>query len=50
MSYTPVAGMRARNPTSNTPITQSTWALQYVFQNDLTVFVKMKKWPTPVNP
>ena len=47
MSYTPMAGIRARNP--NTPITQSTWALQYVFQSELTVFAKMKNWPTPVN-
>jgi hypothetical protein len=42
MNYTPVTGCMARDPTSTTPITQSTGALQYVFQMDLTGFVKMK--------
>jgi hypothetical protein len=40
----------ARDPTSATPITQSTGALQYVFQIDLTDFVKMNNWTTAVNP
>jgi hypothetical protein len=40
----------ARDPTSTTPITQSTGALQYVFQIDLTGFEKMKNWAAAVNP
>jgi len=44
MNYTPVTGCMARDPTSTTPITQSTGALQYVFQIDLADFLKMKNW------
>jgi hypothetical protein len=40
----------ARYPTSNTPITQSTRAFQYVFQIVLTVFLKIKNAATVVNP
>jgi hypothetical protein len=40
----------ARNSTSSTPITHSTWALQYVFQIVETAFLKMENWAIAVNP
>jgi len=47
MNYAPVTGCMARDPTSTTPITQSTGALQYVFQIDLADFFKNKNWLRP---